>query len=91
MKIIETKEGSVLEVCVKPNSKEFRIVAEGDEIIVFCREDPVKGKVNKELLNGFSRLFHKKVELVSGFTSKQKRVLIRGVAKSDVAPILLRR
>lgn len=91
MKIIETKEGSVLEVCVKSSSKEFKIVVEGDEIIVFCREEPVKGKVNKELLNEFSRLFHKKVELVSGFTSKQKRVLIRGVGRSDVAPILLRR
>lgn len=91
MKIIETKEGSVLEVCVKPSSEEFKIVVEGDEIIVFCREEPVKGKVNKELLNEFSRLFHKKVELVSGFTSRQKRVLIRGVGRSAVAPILLRR
>jgi uncharacterized protein (TIGR00251 family) len=91
MKIIETKEGSVLEVCVKPNSKEFKIVVEGDEIIVFCREEPVKGKVNKELTKEFSRLFHKEVELVSGFTSRQKRVLIRGVGRSDVAHILLHR
>jgi hypothetical protein len=91
MKIIETKEGSVLEVCVKPSSKEFKIVVEGDEIIVFCREEPVKGKVNKELMKEFSRLFHKEVELVSGFTSRQKRVLIRGVGRSDVAHILLRR
>ena len=88
MKIIETKEGSVFEVCVKPSSKEFKIVVEGDEIIVFCREEPVKGKVNKELLNEFSRLFHKKVELVSGFTSKQKKVLITDISLDEVADII---
>jgi hypothetical protein len=89
MKIIETKQGSVLEVSVKPNSEEFKIVVKEDEIVVFCQKEPVKGKVNKELLNEFSRLFHKDVELVSGFTSRQKRVLIRGVGRSEAERILL--
>jgi uncharacterized protein (TIGR00251 family) len=91
MRINEVKDGVILEVNVKPNSKEFKIVVEGDEIVVFCVEAPVKGKVNKELVKEFSRLFHSKVELVSGFTSKQKKLLIRGFRKSEAERILLRK
>jgi hypothetical protein len=89
MKINEVKDGVILEVNVKPNSKEFKIVVEGDEIVVFCVEKPVKGKVNKELVKEFSRLFHTKVELVSGFASRQKKLLIRGFGKTEVERILL--
>ena len=89
MKINEVKDGVILEVNVKPNSKEFKIVVEGDEIVVSCVEKPVKGKVNKELVKEFSRLFHTKVELVSGFASRQKKLLIRGSGKSEVERILL--
>ena len=91
MRINEVKDGVILDVNVKPNSREFKIVVEGDEIVVFCVEEPVKGKVNKELVKEFSRLFHSKVELVSGFTSKQKKLLIRGFRKSEVERILLRK
>jgi hypothetical protein len=89
MRINEVKDGVILEVNVKPNYREFKIVVEGDEIVVSCVEKPVKGKVNKELVKEFSRLFHTKVELVSGFTSKQKKLLIRGFGKSEVERILL--
>jgi uncharacterized protein (TIGR00251 family) len=66
-------------------------VVEEDEIVVFCEEEPVKGKVNKELIKKFSRLFHKEVELVSGFASKQKKLLIRNAKRSDIEHILLLR
>jgi len=89
MKISETKNGLILELHVKPNSKEFKIVVDGDEIVVFCTEEPTKGKVNKELIKEFSRLFHNEVELVSGFTSKQKRLLIKGVGKDELERVLL--
>jgi len=89
MKISETKNGLILELYVKPNSKEFKIVVDGDEIVVFCTEEPTKGKVNKELIKEFSRLFHNEVELVSGFTSKQKRLLIKGVGKDELERVLL--
>ena len=89
MKIQKTKQGVILEIHVKPRSKEFKIVAEGEEIVVFCREEPVKGKVNKELIKELSRLFHKKVNLVSGFASKQKKVLIKDAEKSEVEHVLL--
>ncbi len=91
MKIQETKQGVILEVYVKPRSREFKILAGDDEIVVFCREEPVRGKVNKELVKELSRLFHRKVELVSGFTSRQKKFLIRDAVKSRVEQVLLRK
>jgi len=91
MKIQKTKQGVTLEVYVKPRSKEFKIVAEGEEVIVFCKEEPVRGKVNKELVKQLSRIFHRNVKLVSGFTSKQKKVLIEDAEETEIEHVLLRK
>ena len=88
MKLQETDQGVFLDVHVKPNSKIFQINVESDELVVSCREAPVKGKVNKELLKQFSRLFECKVELVSGFTSRQKRFLLSGIGVEEINQIL---
>ena len=85
----ETAQGVVLDTHVKPGSKEFRLQLNEDELVVLCREVPVKGKVNKELLKQFSRLFGRKVELVSGFTSRQKRFLISDIEAEEVNRILV--
>ncbi len=88
MRFIETKDGVILNIYVKPSAQEFNIKVEGDEVIVFCRSDPVKGKVNKELLKELHRLLDRDVELVSGFTSRQKKILVRSAHGSDVERIL---
>ena len=88
MKLQETVQGVILDVHVKPSSKEFRLELDEDELVVSCREAPVKGKVNKELLKQFSRLFGHKVELVSGFTSRQKKFLVRDIKAEEVNRIL---
>ncbi len=88
MKLIETKDGTIIEVYVKPNSAEFEVTVEGDEIVVRSTEEPEKGKVNKEIMKQLSKLFHANVELVSGATSRQKRLLIRGIKRSETELIL---
>ena len=88
MKITETKNGVVIEVFVKPKSSKFEVFLEGDEVVVRCTEEPVKGKVNKELLKALSKCLHTNVELVSGATSRQKRLLLKGIAKNEVEIIL---
>ena len=88
MKLQETAQGVVLDVHVKPKSKNFRMELDGDELVVSCREAPVKGKVNKELLKQLSRLFNSRVELVSGFTSRQKKFLIRDIEAEEVNRVL---
>jgi uncharacterized protein (TIGR00251 family) len=88
MKLTETKNGTIIEVFVKPNQPKFNVKLEGEEIIVFCTEEPVKGKVNKELVKELSKLFRAEVEMVSGFTSKQKRLLLKNVGKTETEMLL---
>jgi uncharacterized protein (TIGR00251 family) len=89
MKLMETEKGLILDVYVKPRSKEFRIMVEGDEIVFHCSEEPVGGRVNRELVKELSRLFGKKVELVSGSSSRQKRLLVRDAEKSEIERALM--
>ncbi len=86
--MLKTAHGVVLDVHVKPNSKNFRVELDGDEVVVSCREAPVKGKVNRELVKKLSRLFNRRVELVSGFSSRQKKLLIRDIEAEEVNRIL---
>jgi uncharacterized protein len=88
MSIAETKDGVIIRVFVKPNSPNFKIELDGDEIVVCSTEEPVRGKVNKEILKEFSKLFHAKVELASGFTSKEKQLVVKGLGKHQVEQIL---
>ncbi|MGB9914607.1 MAG: DUF167 domain-containing protein [Candidatus Bathyarchaeales archaeon] len=88
MKLIETKEGTLIEVFVKPNQPRFSVKLEGDEITVLCTEEPVKGKVNKELIKELSKLFHSDVEIVSGLTSRQKRLVIKNMHSAKAETIL---
>jgi len=88
MKLLKTAHGVVLDVHVKPNSKNFRVELDGDEVVVSCREAPVKGKVNRELVKKLSRLFNRRVELVSGFSSRKKKLLIRDIEAEEVNRIL---
>jgi uncharacterized protein (TIGR00251 family) len=88
MKLSETKDGTVVEVFVKPSSQRFEIAVEDDEIVVRCTEEPVKGRVNRELAKELSKLFHARVELVSGLTSRQKQLLIEGIKKSEIEHLL---
>lgn len=88
MSINETKDGVIITVFVKPNSPKFNIEIGGGEIVVHCTEEPVKGKVNKEIIKEFTKLLHAKVELVSGFTSKEKHLFVKGMGKQQAEQLL---
>ena len=88
LKITETKDGTIIEVYVKPNSQKFELKIDNGEITVFSTEEPVKGKVNKELIKELSKIFHHKAQIVSGLTSRQKRILIESARKNEVEQIL---
>ena len=84
MRLTETKDGTIIEVFVKPSCQKFEMTVDCDEIVVRCIGEPTKGKANKELLKEFTRLFGSRVELVSGATSRQKHLLILGARRVDV-------
>jgi uncharacterized protein (TIGR00251 family) len=88
MSITETKDGVIITVFVKPNAPKFKIELDGNEIIVHSTEEPVKGKVNKEIIKEFTKLLHTKVEIVSGATSKQKKLRIKGVERKEIEDLL---
>jgi uncharacterized protein (TIGR00251 family) len=83
-----TDKGVVLDVFVKPDSQEFKIEVKDEEITVYCRESPVKGKVNKELVKELSRIFKRRIEIAAGFTSKQKKILIPNISMEESNEIL---
>ena len=89
MNLTETKDGTIIEIYVKTNSQKFEVTVEGGEIVVRCTEEPVKGKVNKELIGELTRLFHTKTDLVSGATSKQKRLLVRNMKENEIEKLLI--
>jgi uncharacterized protein (TIGR00251 family) len=88
MELRKVSDGVVVAVFVKPNSKQFQLKVEGDELVVLCRESPVKGRVNKELIKEFSRIFKKRVEIIAGFSSKQKKVLITKISVNEANAVL---
>jgi uncharacterized protein (TIGR00251 family) len=88
MSITQTKDGVIITIFVKPNASKFKIELDGNEIIVHSTEEPVKGKVNKEILKEFSNLLHAKVELASGATSKQKQLFVQGITKNQAEQLL---
>ncbi|HYA77486.1 MAG TPA: DUF167 family protein [Verrucomicrobiae bacterium] len=88
MNITETKDGVIVTVFVKPSSPKFEIELDSNEIVVHCTEEPVKGKVNKEIIKEFTKLLHAKVEIASGSTSRRKQLFLQGVGKSQVERLL---
>ena len=87
MKILKTKNGILLEAQVKPQSRSFGIQV-NDQLVIFCKESPVEGKVNRELVKELSKTFRRKVEIVSGIRSKTKKILIEDVIEEEVLQVL---
>jgi uncharacterized protein (TIGR00251 family) len=88
MSITQNKNGTVLKIFVKPNSPEFKISFDKDEIVIYSTEEPVKGRVNREIVKELSKIFNLKVEIISGLTSKQKILLIKDANKETAEAII---
>ena len=84
MSIKEVKDGVMLEVYVKPKSRKFSIELKVNEIVICCTEPPVKGKANKEIERKLSKLFRRKVVIVSGHRAPHKRILVYGLDSENV-------
>ncbi|MFX0069440.1 MAG: DUF167 domain-containing protein [Promethearchaeota archaeon] len=91
MRLRGTPQGTVIDIYMRPNSKHFRIQFEEDELVVHCREAPTKGKANRELIKELSRLFERRVQIVSGSTSRQKRILIESMTVEEVNDFFARK
>ena len=88
----ETAEGTVLNVKAQPRSSRAGVDGmAGDAVKVRVRCAPVDGKANKELVETLADAFglpKSRVVFKSGETSKQKRILLMGVAAETVRRVV---
>lgn len=79
--ITQQKEGYVLTLHIQPNAKKTEITGvHGDALKVRLQAPPVDGKANDALCAFFAEIFavrRQSVVLLSGETSRQKRILIK--------------
>lgn len=77
---------------VQPNAKKTQIIGlHGDAIKIKVHAPPVDGKANEEILDYFSGLLKKgegPVSLISGETSKSKRIRIANITLNRTHEIL---
>ena len=86
--VTEHAEGSILVVRALPGARRNGIVGEaGGAVKIAVSAAPDKGKANQaisEVLRDVLGVKISQVELLSGFTSRQKRFLIRGWSKPNL-------
>lgn len=72
---LDFKSGDFIKIKVKPNSSKSEIQYDNG-YIAFLKSIPKYNKANDELIKLFKRKYKLKVEIVSGFTSKNKKLKI---------------
>ena len=87
LNIRKVEGGIVVSVKVQPNASKDRIVGEhADQIKIAVTVAPEKGKANKAVVKVLSRWLGIKssdIEIVSGETSRDKKVLIRNISEEE--------
>ncbi len=89
--VTEVLEGILVDIEVSIKSERFEIAGYNDwrgRIEIRIKSPPLKGKANKEIINGFSNLTKKPVEIISGLKSRQKTLKIYNLTKNEFLKIL---
>ena len=78
MKLLIRMEREII-VKVKPNSASNEVLGLDEQglLRVNVKAPAQKGKANKELVKVLSKHFKKRVEILSGLKSREKRILLR--------------
>jgi uncharacterized protein (TIGR00251 family) len=86
--IAEHAEGCILPVRAQPGARKTGVLGEqAGALKVAVTAPPEDGRANKALLETLRELLGVKrsqIELLSGATSREKRFLIRGVARAEL-------
>ncbi|MBU0532292.1 YggU family protein [Candidatus Micrarchaeota archaeon] len=78
----------ILDITVVPNSKKFLIIKKDDKIKIFLKSPPEQNKANIELIKELSKALDADVRIVSGHTSRRKRLEINITEKEWEAAII---
>ncbi len=91
VKIREVEDGIVVSVKVQPNASRDRVVGEhADQLKIAVTVAPEKGKANKAVIKVLSKSLDVKssdIEILSGETSREKKVLIRNITKEGFSKL----
>lgn len=87
-----TNAGVILSIRTQPGSSKNRIIGEyGGRLKLAVTAAPEKGKANKaiiELLADTLRIHESSIHIISGETSRDKRLLIEGLVPEDISSLL---
>ncbi len=90
--VVERSEGIEIRIFVQPRASKTEIIGlHGEALKIRIAAPPVDGQVNVELCRYLARQFgipQKDVQVKSGVSSRQKRVLIAGKTLADIRAAL---
>ncbi|TVL99833.1 MAG: YggU family protein [Candidatus Brocadia sp. WS118] len=90
--LVTTNSGVILSIRTQPGSSKNRIIGEyGGRLKLAVTAAPEKGKANKaviELLADTFRIHESSIHIISGESSRDKRVLIEGLILKDLKSLL---
>lgn len=84
----KTGRGVIVALTVKPNAESFRVDVSGGEMVVFCRSPPEGGRANREVVKHLSKIFGKRVLIVEGAKSRNKKIFVEGAALEHIESVL---
>ncbi len=93
LNVAKTDAGVILCVRTTPGSSKNRVLGEyGGRLKLAVTAAPERGKANKaviELLACSLRIHESSIQLISGESSRDKRLLIKGLSPEDLETLLL--
>ncbi|MFX1339243.1 MAG: DUF167 domain-containing protein [Promethearchaeota archaeon] len=87
----QTDKSYFLHLNVKPNSKKFNIVENGNTLTIYLLSKPIKNQANKELINKLRKILDipaTQVQIVSGLRSNNKIIKLDFIKKISVEAII---
>ncbi len=90
--IVTTNSGIILSIRTQPGSSKNRIIGEyGGRLKLAVTAAPEKGKANKaviELLADTLHINESSIQIISGESSRNKRLMIEGLTPEDIKSLL---
>jgi uncharacterized protein len=87
MKKSDSDKSAMIEVKVTPHARENKIEGwKSGRLCIRLRQVPEKGKANRELVDQLAdslQIAPSMIEIISGETSRLKRVRIHGISQND--------
>ncbi|HEU64425.1 hypothetical protein LCGC14_2480680 [marine sediment metagenome] len=83
----------IIKVKIIPKSKVNQIISfEEDTLKIRIKASPEKGKANKELIRFIAKslsIAQNRISIVSGHTSRLKKLQIEGISKKDFTQVIV--